>query len=61
MGIGQRPLTPCPLYPALRDRGACTRIDSVDYPNFRVIVVDKASTAPLTEGKGQLWTRFLLC
>jgi glycosyltransferase involved in cell wall biosynthesis len=36
------------------------RVDEVlkiDYPNFRVIVVDNASTAPLTQRKGRLWNR----
>jgi hypothetical protein len=33
----------------------------IDYPNFRVTVVDNASTAALTQRKGPLWTRSLLC
>jgi hypothetical protein len=39
-------------------------VDSVlkiDYPNFRVIVVGDASTAALTQRRGRIWTRSLLC
>jgi len=29
-------------------------VPKIDYPNFRVIVVDNASRAPLTQGRGRL-------